>query len=214
MNYCHLLDQYPVFQRIRDVADRLQLETYVVGGFVRDSLLKRPTQDIDIVCVGSGIELANAVAEALGKADQVIVFKNFGTAMVPWEGGALEFVGARKESYKQDSRKPTVEDGELTDDQCRRDFTINALAICLNYKRWGELVDPFKGMSDLKCRIIRTPLAPAKTFSDDPLRMLRAVRLSVQLEMPIAPDTSAAIQQHAARINIVSQERIIRHTSF
>lgn len=209
MNYSYLLDLYPILQRIQAVADRMQLESYVVGGFVRDLLLERPTKDIDIVCVGSGIRLAKAVAEAVGKADQVVVFKNFGTAMVQWEDWKLEFIGARKESYRKDSRKPTVEDGTLEDDQYRRDFTINALAICLNSDRWGELVDPFLGVVDLKRCIIQTPLAPAKTFSDDPLRMLRAVRFAVQLAMDIAPDTRVAIRQHASRINIVSQERII-----
>lgn len=209
MNYSYLLDLYPILQRIQAVADRMQLESYVVGGFVRDLLLERPTKDIDIVCVGSGIRLAKAVAEAVGKADQVVVFKNFGTAMVQWEDWKLEFIGARKESYRKESRKPTVEDGTLEDDQYRRDFTINALAICLNSDHWGELVDPFLGVVDLKRRIIQTPLAPAKTFSDDPLRMLRAVRFAVQLTMDIAPDTRVAIQQHASRISIVSQERII-----
>jgi len=209
MNCSCLLDRYPVLRHIRVVADLLQLETYVVGGGVRDLFLKRPTKDIDIVCIGSGIELAKAVAEAVGKADQVVVFKNFGTAMIQWEDWKLEFVGARKESYRKDSRKPTVEDGTLADDQHRRDFTINALAICLNSDRWGDLVDPFSGVEDLKRRVIQTPLAPTKTFSDDPLRMLRAVRFAVQLEMDIAPDTFTAIQQHAARISIVSQERII-----
>jgi poly(A) polymerase len=209
MNYSHLLDRHPVFQRIRAVVDQIQLETYVVGGFVRDLLLARPSKDIDIVCVGSGIGLAKAVAEALGKAESLVVFKNFGTAKVQWEGWELEFVGARKESYRRDSRNPAVEDGTLQDDQCRRDFTINALAICLNNNSWGELVDPFEGVKDLKRRIIRTPLTPAKTFSDDPLRMLRAVRFAVQLAMDITPDTLSAIQQHAERIDIVSQERVI-----
>ncbi len=209
MNYSYLLDRYSVLQRIRAVADRLQLETYVVGGFVRDLLLERPSKDIDIVCIGSGIELAKAVAEVLGKAEHLVVFKNFGTAMVRWEDWALEFVGARKESYRRDSRKPAVEEGTLQDDQRRRDFTINSLAICLNHDCWGELVDPFEGVKDLKRRIIRTPLPSADTFSDDPLRMLRAVRFAVQLAMDIVPDTFAAIQQHAERIDIVSQERII-----
>jgi putative nucleotidyltransferase with HDIG domain len=209
VNYSHLLDQYPVFERIRAVADQLMLETYVVGGFVRDLLLERPSKDIDIVCVGSGIGLAQAVAEALGKSEHLVVFKNFGTAMVRWQDWELEFVGARKESYRKDSRKPTVEQGTLRDDQHRRDFTINALAICLNKNRWGELVDPFGGMGDLKRRVIKTPLAPAQTFSDDPLRMMRAVRFAVQLAMDIAPDTLAAIREHAARISVVSQERII-----
>jgi poly(A) polymerase len=209
MNYSYLLDRYPIFRHIQAVADQLQLETYVVGGFVRDLLLERPSQDIDIVCIGSGIGLAKAVAEAVGKADQVVIFKNFGTAMVQCEDWQLEFVGARKESYCKDSRKPTVEDGTLEDDQCRRDFTMNALALCLNRNRWGELVDPFAGVKDLECRVIQTPLAPDKTFSDDPLRMLRAVRFAVQLAMNIAPGTRVAIQQHAVRISIVSQERII-----
>lgn len=209
MNYSHLLEPYPILQRIQAVADQLQLETYVVGGFVRDLLLQRPSKDIDVVCVGSGIALAQAVAQALGKEDEVVVFKNFGTAMVRWEGGELEFVGARKESYQRDSRKPIVEDGTLADDQNRRDFTINALAICLNKARWGELVDSFGGVADLERGVIQTPLAPATTFSDDPLRMLRAIRFSVQLNMSIASDTLAAIRDQAARIEIISQERII-----
>lgn len=209
MNYSYLIDQHPVFRHIRAVADQLRLETYVVGGFVRDSLLERPSKDIDIVCVGSGIGLAQAVAEALGRTEHLVVFKNFGTAMVRWQDWELEFVGARKESYRKDSRKPSVEQGTLQDDQHRRDFTINALAICLNKNRWGELVDPFGGMEDLKHRVIETPLAPAQTFSDDPLRMMRAVRFAVQLAMDITPDTLAAIREHAARINVVSQERII-----
>jgi poly(A) polymerase len=209
MNYSYLLDRYPVFQRIRAVVDQMQLETYVVGGFVRDLLLARPSKDIDIVCIGSGIVLARAVAEALGRAEDLVVFKNFGTAKVQWEGWELEFVGARKESYRRDSRNPAVEDGTLQDDQCRRDFTINALAICLNNDLWGELVDPFEGVKDLKRRIIKTPSTSAKTFSDDPLRMLRAVRFAVQLAMDIAPGTLSAIQQHAERINIVPQERVI-----
>ena len=208
MHYQHLLDPYPVLKRIGAVADELQLETYVIGGFVRDLLLQRPSKDIDIMCVGSGITLARAVAQALGVKQDVAVFKNFGTAMVPWKGGELEFVGARKESYNRASRKPVVETGTLADDQNRRDFTINTLAICLNQDRWGELVDPFGGVQDLQQRIIRTPLDPAITFSDDPLRMLRAIRFAVQLDMDIAPDTLAAIQQHAARVDIVSQERI------
>ena len=209
MNYSHLLEPYPILKRIQAVADQMQLEAYVVGGFVRDLLLQRSSKDIDVVCVGSGIALAQAVARALGKEDEVVVFKNFGTAMVRWEGGELEFVGARKESYQRNSRKPIVEDGTLADDQNRRDFTINALAICLNEDRWGELVDPFGGIADLERGVIQTPLAPATTFSDDPLRMLRAIRFAVQLNMAIAPDTLAAIKKQAARIEIISQERII-----
>ena len=209
MNYSYLLDRYPIFQRIQTVSDQMQLETYVVGGFVRDLLLERPIiKDIDIVCVGSGIALAKAVAQALGAFERVVVFKNFGTAMVRLEGLELEFVGARKESYRKNSRKPMVEDCTLTYDQNRLDFTINALAICLNSNRWGELVDPFEGVKDIKNRIIRTPLAPTQTFADDPLRMMRAVRFATQLAMNIAPDTLAAMQQQAERIHIVSQERI------
>lgn len=208
--YCsHLLTRYPILKRIGTVADQLQLETYVVGGFVRDFLLNRPSTDIDIVCVGDGVGLAQAVAKTLNGNVQVMVFKNFGTAMLPWQDGQLEFVGARKESYGRDSRKPVVTAGTLKDDQCRRDFTINALAVCLNEAHWGELVDPFGGVADLKHRIIRTPLAPAQTFSDDPLRMIRAVRFAVQLSMDMASDTHTAIQQYAQRIKIVSQERII-----
>ncbi|MEM9417055.1 MAG: HD domain-containing protein [Bacteroidota bacterium] len=209
MNYHHLLAPFPVLQHIQAVADQLQLETYVVGGFVRDLFLKRPSKDIDVVCVGSGIALAQAVAQAAGKEDQVVIFKNFGTARVQWEGWELEFVGARKESYRRDSRNPIVEDGTLADDQNRRDFTINALAICLNKARWGELVDPFGGIADLEQGIIQTPLAPATTFSDDPLRMLRAVRFAVQLNMTIVPSALAAMQQQAERLSIVAQERII-----
>ncbi len=209
MNCKHLLAPHPILQRVGRIADQLQTETYVVGGFVRDLLLERPCQDVDIVSIGSGIALAQAVAQDLGRADNVVVFKNFGTAMVPWQGGELEFVGARKESYRRDSRKPLVEDGTLADDQNRRDFTINALAICLNSDRWGTLIDPFGGIDHLQQRIIRTPLAPATTFSDDPLRMLRAARFAVQLDMTLAPDTLAALAQYADRISIVSQERII-----
>ncbi|XWN34592.1 MAG: HD domain-containing protein [Roseivirga sp.] len=208
MNYGFLLASYPVLQRIGAVADECQLATYVVGGFVRDLLLGRPSKDIDVVCVGSGIALAKAVASALGQPHRVAVFKNFGTAMIQWEGWEIEFVGARKESYQRHSRKPIVEEGTLTDDQNRRDFTINALAIGLNKAHWGTLIDPFGGVEDLQRRVLQTPLDPAITFSDDPLRMLRAVRFSVQLGMTIAPDTLAAMQQQAERISIISQERI------
>ena len=205
----HLLAPTPILQQIGAVADQLHLPTYVVGGFVRDLLLQRPSQDIDIVCVGNGIALAQAVAQALGQPGGVKVFKNFGTAKVQAQGYELEFVGARKESYRHDSHKPVVEDGTLADDQNRRDFTMNALAICLNSAQWGGLADPFGGIEDLQRRIIRTPLAPATTFSDDPLRMLRAARFAVLLGMRIAPDTLAAMQQQAGRIGIVAQERII-----
>lgn len=186
----------------------MQLPTYVVGGFVRDALLARPTQDIDIVCVGNGIALASAVSQAVGSPDKMVVFKNFGTAMIRWKGWDIEFVGARKESYRQDSRKPAVASGTLIDDQNRRDFTINTLAICLNDSCWGDLVDPFDGVKDLQRRIIRTPLAPTRTFSDDPLRMMRAIRFSTQLAMDIAPGTLAAMREQTERMRIVSQERI------
>ncbi len=208
MNYGHLLESYPVLQQIKVIADQLQLGTYVVGGFVRDLFLKRNCSDIDIVCLGSGIAVAKAVARAVGKPEEIAVYSNFGTAKVRWEEWDLEFVAARKESYCQDSRNPVVKGGTLSDDQSRRDFTINTLAICLNKDRWGELVDPFGGIEDLQRKVIKTPLEPEKTFSDDPLRMLRAVRLSVQLGMTVAPDTIRAIRQQAKRITIVSQERI------
>lgn len=208
MNYSNLLNRYPVFERIRTVADQLQLETYVVGGFVRDLFLQRSSQDVDIVCVGSGIQLAQLVAQALGGDSKVSVFKNFGTAMLRWEGWELEFVGARKESYSPDSRKPVVENGTLADDQYRRDFTINTLAIGLHSGQWGELVDDLGGMEDLQRQVIQTPLDPRVTFSDDPLRMMRAIRFSTQLQFTISPATLMAIQQNAARIKIVSQERI------
>ena len=208
MNYGNLLDRYPVFQQIRTVADQLQLETYVIGGFVRDLFLERASKDIDIVCVGSGIQLAQAVAQALGKNIKVSVFKNFGTAMLRWEDWQIEFVGARKESYSQNSRKPIVENGTLADDQHRRDFTMNTLALGLNGKQWGELINDLGGMKDLKRQVIQTPVDPLTTFSDDPLRMMRAIRFATQLHFAISTDTLTAIQQNANRIKIVSQERI------
>ncbi len=198
----------PVFKVIGDTADRMNLEAYVVGGFTRDILLKRSTKDIDFVCVGSGIQFAEQVAKALGPKVNVSVFKNFGTAQIKTHDLDLEFVGARKESYRSDSRKPIVEDGTLQDDQRRRDFTINALAIGLNKGNYGELVDPFDGQGDLKRKIIRTPLDPAITFSDDPLRMMRAIRFASQLEFDIEADTFQAIIDNAQRLKIVSQERI------
>jgi poly(A) polymerase len=203
---------HPLFKKIGTVADGLGLETYAVGGFVRDIILKREKQeskDIDFVCVGSGIELAEAVAKALGPAVQVNVFKNFGTAQIAYGGMDLEFVGARKESYRSDSRKPIVEDGSLADDQKRRDFTMNALAISLNEKNYGDLVDPFNGIDDIRKKIIRTPLDPAITFSDDPLRMMRAVRFASQLNFDIDADTFDSLMKQADRLKIVSQERII-----
>src|SRR5688500_18267934 len=200
--------QHKIFKLIGAVADSLQLETYVVGGYVRDLILARPSKDIDFVCVGSGIALAQKVAAALGPNVRVTVFKSFGTAQIVYDDLELEFVGARKESYRQESRKPVVEDGTLDDDQKRRDFTINAMAICLNDGRFGDLVDPFNGQEDIKKKIIRTPLDPMITFSDDPLRMMRAVRFASQLNFDIEPDAFQAIIDQAERLKIVSQERI------
>ncbi|MGQ1891036.1 CCA tRNA nucleotidyltransferase [Thermophagus sp. OGC60D27] len=199
--------QSPVFKAISQVADRYDKEAYVVGGFVRDLILKRPTTDIDVVVVGSGIELAGAVAKKLGGV-KVYVFKNFGTAMFKYQGLDVEFVGARKESYQRDSRKPIVEDGTLEDDQNRRDFTINALALSLNEKSYGKLVDPFHGIRDLEAGIIRTPLDPMVTFSDDPLRMLRAIRFAAQLGFRIEENTYEGIVSQKKRLEIVSKERI------
>lgn len=206
MNLAREIDS-PIFRKVGAVADQLQLETYVVGGYTRDLLLKRPSKDIDFVCVGSGIVLAQAVARALDNA-QVTVFRNFGTAQVRYKDLELEFVGARKESYRADSRKPIVEDGSLEDDQRRRDFTINAMAIALNADHFGALIDPFNGQEDIRRKIIRTPLDPVITFSDDPLRMMRAVRFAAQLNYDIEADTFQALTSQAARLKIVSQERI------
>jgi poly(A) polymerase len=198
----------PVFKVISDIVDESQQQCFVIGGFVRDMLLRRPTKDIDIVVEGSGIELAREVSKRMGKRP-LSVFKNFGTAMVSLPEGDIEFVGARKESYRRDSRKPIVEDGSLEDDQLRRDFTINALAISLNKESWGKLVDPFGGIDDLKNKIIRTPLDPDITFSDDPLRMLRAIRFATQLNFIIEEESFEAIGRNADRIKIISKERII-----
>ncbi|MBS1592947.1 MAG: HD domain-containing protein [Bacteroidetes bacterium] len=198
----------PVFQTMSDVADSLGLETYVVGGYVRDLLMRRPCKDIDFVCVGSGIALAEAAAKALNPKINVNVFKNFGTAQFRYEDLDLEFVGARKESYQRDSRKPIVEEGTLQDDQNRRDFTINAMAISLNKKTFGELIDPFGGLEDMDTGVIRTPLDPDITFSDDPLRMMRAIRFATQLNFYIQPETLASIARNKDRISIISQERI------
>lgn len=204
---------FPVFEIIGQAGDELGLDTYVVGGFVRDSIMGRECKDIDIVTIGSGIELAKKVQEKIGGKSNISVFKNFGTAMLHfWDKGEdwqVEFVGARKESYSHSSRKPIVENGTLEDDQNRRDFTINAMAICLNQDRYGELLDPFEGREDIRRHIIRTPLDPDITFSDDPLRMLRAIRFACRLDFSIHPDTFDAIKRNAHRIEIVSMERNI-----
>ena len=197
-----------IFKQISATADELGLECYVVGGYVRDIFLQRPSQDIDVVVVGSGIAMAQALGRRLGRGTHVSVFKNFGTAQVKFHDREVEFVGARKESYSHDSRKPVVEDGTLEDDQNRRDFTINALAVCLNANRFGELVDPFDGISDLKERTIRTPLDPDITFSDDPLRMMRCVRFATQLNFYIDDETFEALERNRERISIISKERI------
>ena len=201
--------QHPIFSIVSQAADELAYESYVIGGFVRDVILERtqPT-DIDFVCVGSGIELANKVSELVGNDTKVQVFKNFGTAMLRYQDLELEFVGARKESYRSDSRKPIVEDGKLEDDQNRRDFTINALAIRLNKEYFGELIDPFDGLKDLENKIIRTPLEPNITYSDDPLRMMRAIRFATQLNFNIEESSLKAIKDNASRLEIISQERI------
>lgn len=201
--------QLDIFKRLSRIADENNLECYVIGGYVRDLLLHRESKDIDIVVVGSGIELAEAVAKDLGKGAHLSVFKNFGTAQVKFRDLELEFVGARRESYQRDSRKPIVEDGTLEDDQNRRDFTINALALCLNQARFGELVDPFEGQLDLGNKIIRTPLDPDITFSDDPLRMMRAIRFATQLGFYIEEETFDAISRNKDRIAIISKERIV-----
>lgn len=201
--------QGKVFENISEVSGELGLESYVIGGYVRDIFLNRPSKDIDVVCVGSGIGLAKEVASRFGKKAHLSVFKTYGTAQVKYRDLEVEFVGARKESYSPDSRNPVVEDGTLQDDQNRRDFTINALALCLNKDRFGELVDPFNGLKDLDELRIRTPLDPDITFSDDPLRMMRAVRFATQLGFYIDPDTFDAIERNAGRMKIVSKERIV-----
>lgn len=198
--------QHTVFSVISAVADRQQVQAFAIGGFVRDIFLNRPSKDIDIVVVGNGIAFAEAVADALKV--KVSVFKSFGTAMLKYHDVEVEFVGARKESYRTQSRKPIVENGTLEDDQKRRDFTINALAIALNGQHFGELVDPFNGMQDLEHKLIRTPLNPEETFSDDPLRMMRAIRFAAQLNFVIDDSAVEAIKLNKDRIHIVSQERI------
>ena len=208
MNFSALLAMHPVFELVKKSAQSLGIEAYVVGGYVRDLILKRPSKDIDFVCVGSGIELAKEVAANIGSKKKFQVFKNFGTASIHHGDWELEFVGARKESYQRDSRKPIVEEGTLEDDQNRRDFTINALAISLNEENYGALIDPFGGVKDLKKKLIKTPLEPDVTFSDDPLRMMRAVRFAAQLNFDIAPKTFDSIIKNAERLKIISAERI------
>ena len=197
-----------IFHQISETADELGLECYVVGGYVRDLYLQRPSKDIDVVVVGSGIQMAEALGKKLGKGAHISVFRNFGTAQVKYRQTEIEFVGARKESYQHDSRKPIVEDGTLEDDQNRRDFTINALAVCLNKERYGELVDPFDGLEDLRQDNIRTPLDPDITFSDDPLRMMRCIRFATQLNFYIEEETFASLRRNKDRIQIISRERI------
>ena len=202
-----ILDQ-DIFHKISEAADSLHLECYVVGGYVRDLFLERPSNDIDVVVVGSGIEVASRLKTILGRKAHLSVFRNFGTAQVKCGPLEVEFVGARKESYSHDSRKPHVEDGTLEDDQNRRDFTINAMAVCLNHDRFGQLVDPFDGVADLEDGIIATPLDPDITFSDDPLRMMRCVRFATQLNFEIEDETREALSRNAERLKIISAERI------
>ncbi|MBN2681643.1 MAG: HD domain-containing protein [Bacteroidales bacterium] len=197
-----------IFTIISDVSEEIGLESYLIGGFVRDIFLERQSKDIDIVVAGSGIKLAEAMAEKLGKSGKITIYRRFGTAMLQYHDLTLEFVGARKESYSSDSRKPVVENGSIKDDQDRRDFTINALAISLGKKDFGKLIDPFGGLEDLKNKILITPLEPGKTFSDDPLRMMRAIRFSAQLDFTIDEITLKAISDNKERIKIISAERI------
>lgn len=206
-NLSHLLTQ-PIFRKIGRIADSLGMETYAVGGYVRDLLIPRPSKDIDFVTIGSGIKLAKAVAAQAGPKTQVHTYANYGTAQIKTRDLELEFVGARRESYNRNSRNPIVEDGTLEEDINRRDFTINAMAICLNESRFGEFIDMHGGLKDLGDKIIRTPLDPDTTFSDDPLRMLRAIRFATQLDFDIAPETLESITRNAKRLEIITPERI------
>ena len=206
MNYSQHIRSNHILKLIGEAAG--QIETYVIGGYVRDLIMGTSSKDIDVVCVGSGIDLANKVVDRLPGKANLNVFKNFGTAQIKYDDQEIEFVGARKESYRTESRKPIVEDGTLEDDQKRRDFTINALAICLNKDRFGELIDPFDGVRDIKCKVLKTPLDPSITFSDDPLRIMRAFRFAAQLNFDIEATTFEAIKLNAKRLQIVSQERI------
>ncbi len=208
MNFKSKLNSNPIFAVVSGASSKLGMETYVVGGFVRDLILNRPCKDIDFVCVGSGIQLASQVGHDLGN-EQVTVFKNFGTALIKHHDYDLEFVGARKESYRNESRKPIVEDGTLSEDQQRRDFTINAMAISLSPATYGDLIDPFEGVEHIRQKLIKTPLDPNITFSDDPLRMMRAIRFASQLNFDIEADTYEAIIKNTHRLSIVSMERII-----
>lgn len=208
MDFRSHLEGDQLFTTVAKAAERLGFPAFIVGGYVRDLILKRPNKDIDFVCLGSGIRLAEEVARELGHLP-VTVFKNFGTAMIKLEDRELEFVGARKESYREDSRKPVVEDGTLEEDQQRRDFTINAMAISLQADIYGQLIDPFGGVQHLHDKLIKTPLNPALTFSDDPLRMLRAIRFATQLNFDIEADTFQAIIDNVGRLKIVSMERVI-----
>jgi tRNA nucleotidyltransferase/poly(A) polymerase len=201
--------KHPIFKKIAHIAEKNNLEVYVIGGFVRDAIIGRPSHDIDVVVIGNGIELATQTAKSISNDIPVTVFKNFGTAMFKYQDYEIEFIGARKESYRANSRKPTVENGTLKDDQDRRDFTINALAISLSKDNYGQLVDPFGGIQDIEDKIIRTPLNPDTTFSDDPLRMIRAIRFATQLNFSIEEATYESIKRNKERLNIVSKERII-----
>jgi len=200
--------KHPIFEIISNIAEETGNKAYVIGGYVRDMILKRESKDIDFVVIGSGIEMAKKVASNLKNSPNVNIFKRFGTAMFKYDDIEIEFVGARKESYSSDSRKPFVEEGSLEDDQNRRDLTINTLAVSLNKIDYGKLIDPFNGIEDIKNKTIRTPLDPSITFSDDPLRMMRAIRFACQLDFVVYPSTLQAIKENKERIHIISKERI------